>query len=168
MAVAYRIRAAQLADVPELSQLEPRCFSDPWSAAGFREMLSSPYILGLIAELKSKRIAGYLISRVLDDEGEILNIAVAPENRRQGMGAALLQAALETLKDRGVESVFLEVRVSNEPAIDLYLAKGFRPIGRRQEYYRRPVEDAMVLRWEAASDAILQREERYRFNADGP
>jgi [ribosomal protein S18]-alanine N-acetyltransferase len=150
MAVAYRIRAAQLADVPELAELEPRCFSDPWSPAGFREMLSAPFIMGLIAELKSKRIAGYLLARIFEDEGEILNVAVAPENRRQGMAAGLLEAALAELRERGVEHVFLEVRASNEAAIGLYLAKGFRPIGRRKEYYRRPVEDAMVLRWEAA------------------
>ena len=153
MAVAYRIRAALLADVGELAELEPRCFSDPWSPAGFREMFGSPHIMGLVAELRSKRIAGYLIARLVEDEAEVLNIAVAPENRRQGMGADLLQAGLEEMKGRGVATVFLEVRVSNESAIDLYLAKGFRPVGRRREYYRRPVEDAMVLRWESAAVA---------------
>jgi [ribosomal protein S18]-alanine N-acetyltransferase len=147
MAVAYHIRPAQLADVAELARLEPRCFSDPWSPTGFREMLASPYIMGLIAELKSRKIAGYLVARIIEDEGEILNIAVAPENRRQGMGAGLLRHALEVLAGKGVTAVFLEVRASNEAAIDLYLNSRFRPIGRRREYYRKPVEDAMVLRW---------------------
>jgi ribosomal-protein-alanine N-acetyltransferase len=151
MAVGYQVRAARLADVPELAQLEPRCFSDPWSAAGFREMLEAPYILGLIAEGKARRIAGYLVARIIEDEGEILNIAVEPESRRKGLGALLLESALEALGTRGVEAVFLEVRVSNQAAINLYLAKGFRPIGQRRGYYRRPVEDAMVLRWESGS-----------------
>ena len=146
MAVAYRIRPAQQSDVAELADLEPRCFSDPWQPEGFREVLASPLIVGLVAELKSRRIAGYLIARAMEDEGEILNIAVAPENRRQGIAAALLAAGQCKLKDRGVESVFLEVRASNDPALELYLAQGFRPVGRRRDYYRMPVEDAMVLR----------------------
>ena len=153
MAVAYRIRAAQLADVPELALLEPRCFSDPWSAAGFREMLSAPYIMGLIAEGRSRSITGYLVARVIDDEGEILNLAVEPESRRKGVGGLLLESGLEALQKLGVEAVFLEVRVSNQAAIDLYVSKGFRPIGQRHGYYRRPVEDAMVLRWESTRSA---------------
>lgn len=153
MAASYQIRPAQLADVPELAQLEPRCFSDPWSAAGFREMLGAPYIVGLIAEGKARKIAGYLVARVIEAEGEILNLAVEPEKRRQGIGALLLEAALDRLKRQGVEAVFLEVRVSNRAAINLYLAKGFRPIGQRHGYYRRPVEDAMVLRWELGDSA---------------
>ncbi len=147
MAVAYRIRPATLADAAEIAELEPRCFTDPWSAQGFREMLGYPYILGQVAELKSRRIAGYLIARAVDGEGEILNLAVAPENRRQGIGLALLEAGLTQLSERDVESVFLEVRSSNQAALDLYVARGFRPIGRRRSYYRNPVEDAMVLRW---------------------
>ena len=150
MAVGYQIRPAQLADIPELAELEPRCFSDPWSAAGFREMLSAPYIMGLIAEGKSRKIAGYLVARVIEDEGEILNLAVEPEKRRKGIGGLLLESGLDTLKTLGVQAVFLEVRVSNQAAIDLYLSKGFRPIGHRHGYYRRPVEDAMVLRWESS------------------
>lgn len=156
MAVAYRIRPAQLADVPELAQLEPRCFSDPWSAAGFREMLAAPYILGLIAQGRSKGLAGYLVARLIENEGEILNLAVDPERRRNGIGALLLESALKELIARGVEAVFLEVRVSNQAAINLYLSKGFRPIGQRNGYYRRPVEDALVLRWEASGLAARQ------------
>jgi ribosomal-protein-alanine N-acetyltransferase len=153
MAVGYRIRAAQLADVPELAQLEPRCFSDPWSSAGFRDMLSAPYILGWIAEDKFSRIAGYLVARVIEDEGEILNLAVDPETRREGIGALLLESGLQALRHHGVQAVFLEVRISNQAAIDLYLSRGFRPIGLRHGYYRRPVEDAMVLRWESRRSA---------------
>ena len=146
MAVAYRIRPAQLADVTELARLEPRCFSDPWSPSGFQEMLESPDTFGVLAELKSGQLGGYLVARWIDREGEILNLAVAPERRRNGLGGGLLEAGLESLKTKGVEEVFLEVRASNEAAIAMYLAHGFRPMGRRREYYRKPVEDAMVLR----------------------
>ncbi|MEO8200157.1 MAG: ribosomal protein S18-alanine N-acetyltransferase [Gemmatimonadota bacterium] len=157
MAVAYQIRPARLADVSELADLEPRCFTDPWSAQGFREMLGYPHVVALVAELKSRRIAGYLIARAIEDEGEILNIAVAPENRRHGIGLGLLETALRDLSGRGVESVFLEVRASNQPAVDLYVRLGFRPVGRRREYYRKPVEDAMVLRWEQAGGLSARR-----------
>ncbi|MEP7325063.1 MAG: ribosomal protein S18-alanine N-acetyltransferase [Gemmatimonadota bacterium] len=146
MAVAYRIRPALLADVAELARLEPRCFSDPWSPGGFREMLESPHSFGLLAELKSGQLGGYLVARAVEREGEILNLAVVPERRRHGLGGGLLEAGLDALKSRGVNDVFLEVRASNEPAIAMYLARGFRPMGRRREYYRKPVEDAMVLR----------------------
>ena len=116
-------------------------------------MLSAPYILGFIAEGQGRRITGYLVARVIEGEGEVLNIAVEPESRRVGIGAQLLDAALVALGKRGVEAVFLEVRVSNQSAINLYLARGFRPIGQRHSYYRRPVEDAMVLRWESGHPA---------------
>jgi ribosomal-protein-alanine N-acetyltransferase len=109
-------------------------------------MLDSPYSFGLLAELKSGQLSGYLVARAIDQEGEILNLAVAPERRRNGLGGKLLEAGLDALKTRGVADVFLEVRASNEAAIAMYLAHGFRPMGRRQEYYRKPVEDAMVLR----------------------
>jgi len=147
MGAGYLIRPAQLADVPRLAELEPRCFSDPWSPAGFREMLSNPAILGLIAEGKGpgKPLAGYLMARAIEDEGEILNLAVDPGRRRRGIGTLLLDSALERLSQLGVNTIFLEVRVSNRPAINLYLARGFHPIGQRHGYYRRPVEDAMVL-----------------------
>jgi ribosomal-protein-alanine N-acetyltransferase len=156
MGARFQVRAAKLADVPELARIEPRCFSDPWSAAGFHETLSAPYILGLIAESKARVIAGYLVARIIDGEGEILNLAVSPEHRRRGIGALLLESALDALAKRGVEAVFLEVRISNQAAINLYQAKGFRPIGQRHGYYRRPVEDAMVLRWESPSAGARQ------------
>lgn len=157
MAVTYQIRPARPADAAELARLEPRCFTDPWSAQGFRETLESPYVVGLVAELKSRSIAGYLIARALEDEGEILNLAVAPESRRHGIGLGLLEAGLAALAERGVTSVFLEVRATNQAALDLYIREGFRPVGRRREYYRRPVEDAMILRWERGTGEALTR-----------
>ncbi len=149
MGAGYRIRPALLADVPGLAELEPRCFSDPWSATGFREMLEAPHILALVTEGPGRKLAGYLVARVIEGEGEILNLAVDPARRRRGLGSELLEAGLSLIKARGGEAIFLEVRVSNQAAINLYLAKGFRPIGQRRGYYRRPVEDAMVLRWQA-------------------
>ena len=94
-------------------------------------------------------MAGYVVALDAADEGEILNLAVAPAGRRHGLGRALVQDILDTLAERGVRHVFLEVRESNAPARALYAAHGFKEVGRRKQYYRRPVEDAIVLRRDA-------------------
>ncbi len=85
MAVGYRIRPAQLADVPALARLEPRCFSDPWSEAGFREMLGTSSIFGLIADLKSGSMGGYLtrlsasgLANVTSGGGQVPAFIVGP------------------------------------------------------------------------------------------
>ena len=76
----------------------------------------------------------------------MLNLAVDPGQRRSGIASTLLREGLKTLGERGAEEVFLEVRASNSPAIELYRASGFRPVGVRSDYYRNPREDALVLR----------------------
>ena len=91
-------------------------------------------------------IVGYVIAQDAADEAEILNLAVAPARHRGGIGRALVERALATLARRGVRRVFLEVRESNSAARALYAALGFQEVGRRSRYYRRPVEDAIVLR----------------------
>jgi ribosomal-protein-alanine N-acetyltransferase len=140
-----RIRLASPADAEELSRLERRCFSDPWSPAGFQEVLASPGGFGLVVE-QGKQLVAYMLGRQLLDEGEILNLAVIPERRRRGLGRALLDASLKAFVDRGVTQVFLEVRGSNRAAQRLYYARGFQPVGHRPDYYRHPAEDALVLR----------------------
>ena len=97
----------------------------------------------------SREIAGYVVALDAADEGEILNLAVAPGGRRNGLGRALVRSILEALTARGVRQVYLEVRESNAPARALYAARGFKEVGRRKQYYRRPVEDAIVLRLDA-------------------
>jgi ribosomal-protein-alanine N-acetyltransferase len=94
-------------------------------------------------------VAGYVVALDAADEGEILNLAVAPEGRRHGVGRRLVEAVLSRLSEKGVHHVFLEVRESNAPARSLYESHGFREVGRRRGYYRRPVEDAIVLRLDA-------------------
>lgn len=102
-----------------------------------------------MAEGANETIAGYVVALEAADEGEILNLAVAPFGRRHGLGRALVQQVVATLRARGVRQMYLEVRESNAPARALYAAQGFRELGRRKQYYRRPVEDAIVLRLDA-------------------
>jgi [ribosomal protein S18]-alanine N-acetyltransferase len=141
----YRIRLAVPADAAAFVAIERRCFSDPWSEASFREALGSPWTFALAAQ-GSRGVAGYLIAREVAGTGEVLNLAVAPESRRRGLGGALLRAGLTTLRHRRVTEVFLEVRESNRSAQALYASHGFRPVGQRAAYYRNPREDALVLR----------------------
>jgi ribosomal-protein-alanine N-acetyltransferase len=104
----------------------------------------------LVAEAEgSGAIVGYVVALEAADEGEILNLAVAPAGRRNGLGRALVERILEALTARGVRQVYLEVRESNAPARALYAEHGFKEAGRRKQYYRRPVEDAIVLRLDA-------------------
>ncbi len=143
MADRWQIRRALPADAPALMPLERRCFSDPWSALAFEEILRFPLTVALVAEAAGEIVA-YLIGRAVAEEGEILNLAVSPEQRRQGLGSLLLEAGLDALAEAGATRVWLEVRASNERAQALYQARGFTPTGRRPRYYKHPVEDALV------------------------
>ena len=145
MAARFRIRVAEPGDAAALEPLERRCFSDPWSEAGLREMLASPQVIARVAE-HGGTAAGYAFARWVMTTGEIMNLAVAPEQRRQGLARQLLESVLEGLLARGVEEVFLEVRVSNQAAQALYLSRGFQVAGMRRAYYRKPTEDALLLR----------------------
>jgi ribosomal-protein-alanine acetyltransferase len=147
MDAPYRIRSAVPADAAALVAIERRAFSDPWSEASFREALTASWTFGLVAE-SARGMGGYLIGREVAGTGEVLNLAVAPEQRRRGIGGALLAAGLAAFKRRKVEEVFLEVRESNISAQALYLGQGFRAVGQRAAYYRNPREDALVLRLE--------------------
>lgn len=86
------------------------------------------------------------MARQMADEGEILNVGVDPAYRRQGVGKALVSAGLELLRSRGARQVFLEVRESNVAARALYERFAFAEVSRRANYYRRPAEDAILLR----------------------
>ncbi|HTD69092.1 MAG TPA: ribosomal protein S18-alanine N-acetyltransferase [Gemmatimonadales bacterium] len=138
------IRPARLADVGDVDAIERAVFSDPWSANDFTECVTSgvPF---LVAERRGV-VAGYIIAHSAADEGEILNLGVAAAHRRQGIGRALVERVLQELAGRGVRTVYLEVRASNAAARQLYESLGFGEVARRSGYYRRPVEDAVVLR----------------------
>ena len=94
----------------------------------------------------SRREAGYVIAFAIGEDAELLNVAVEPKWRGQGFAGQMLDAVLIDLGSHGVRAAFLEVRESNRGARMLYASRGFKEIGRRSNYYRRPVEDALVMR----------------------
>jgi ribosomal-protein-alanine N-acetyltransferase len=95
---------------------------------------------------QGKEIAGVIAGRKIADQGEILNLAVIPKCRRQGVGRMLVEALLEAFEREHVVEVFLEVRESNVSAIAFYESLEFREVGKRPRYYQNPVEAALLLK----------------------
>ena len=141
------VRPARRDDVDDVAAIERRAFSDPWSANSFRALFGNQVVyFAVAADSITGRIFGYVVSWFVMDEGEIANLAVADDARRTGVGARLLDHALEIARARACRVMFLEVRESNVAARALYASRGFEVAGRRSRYYRKPVEDALVLR----------------------
>ena len=140
------IGPATVHDLASVAAIERVAFSDPWSLRSFREALDSGSVYFACARSDAGGVLGYVVAWFVADQGEIANIAVAPDQRGRGVGRALLDAALGEAAARGIAAVFLEVRDSNQRARELYASRGFEEVGRRRRYYRRPVEDAIVLR----------------------
>ncbi|MBO5868002.1 MAG: ribosomal protein S18-alanine N-acetyltransferase [Oscillospiraceae bacterium] len=141
------IRKMQEGDVEAIAELEKLCFSDPWSVNSIASELNNPLSYWLVAEVDDV-IAGYVGSQSVLDAADMMNLAVSPDFRQQGIGQALVNALVEYLQQKKLIALLLEVRVSNIPAISLYEKMGFVQIGRRPNYYRNPREDALILRKE--------------------
>ena len=143
------IRLIEKSDIPQLAELERLCFSDPWSVSAFEYELNNPLSLWLVA-VQEDNVAGYVGSQTVMDESDMMNIAVHPDFRRQGIAENLITNLILLLNTRQSKSLTLEVRGSNAPAISLYKKMGFLQVGRRPGYYRNPREDAYILRkeWE--------------------
>lgn len=142
---ALAIRRATTADVPAIHRIERASFGDPWSAESFAGMLTHQQVRATVAE-RAGTLAGYCIAWVVGDEAELANLAVDPAARRGGIGAALLDDLLAAVDAGGGATMYLEVRESNAAAQALYRSRGFVAAGRRKGYYRRPHEDAVVMR----------------------
>lgn len=144
MDAPFQIRPATPADVPAVVAIECASFSDPWSAHDFHECIAAS--LTVLVAVRRGDVAGYVVARAAADEGEILNLAVGAAHQRRGLGRALVRQALAGLAARGARTVYLEVRESNAAARGLYEGLGFVVQARRANYYRRPVEAALVLK----------------------
>ena len=147
------LRSARVSDVEAMAQIELAAFSDPWPASAFRDLLNASHAHVTVAVDVHDEPVGYCVLLAAADEGEIANLAVVSSRRGQGIGARLLDHALESAQHEGVRSVYLEVRTSNHPARDLYSSRDFVAVGRRRAYYRNPLEDALVLRWNSPASS---------------
>ena len=135
--------------VEAIAELEKMCFRDPWSANSIASELHNPLSDWFVA-VDNGTVCGYVGSQSVLDGADMMNIAVHPDYRKQGIGYALIERLITALKEKNVISLCLEVRVSNESAIGLYSKMGFAVVGKRPGYYRNPREDAYIMRKEFA------------------
>ncbi|HYG63708.1 MAG TPA: ribosomal protein S18-alanine N-acetyltransferase [Thermoanaerobaculia bacterium] len=137
------IRPARLDDLDRIAALEQSGFPDPWPADLLAYELRHPGAILLVAAWGEGPAVGYAAFRHGGGEAELLRLSVDPAERRRGLGQALVNRGLERLREIGVESCFLEVRLDNEGAIACYRSLGFTLTGMRRAYYR-DGSDALV------------------------
>ena len=141
--------------LPEIAALETVCFSEPWSESALELFLKEGAVA--FAAVENGTLLGYIGMLLAPGEGqilnlavfpaarEILNLAVFPAARGRGVAKGLVARLIAEAQARGLESLSLEVRVSNLPAIRLYESAGFQTAGVRKGFYRRPAEDGLVM-----------------------
>jgi ribosomal-protein-alanine N-acetyltransferase len=138
-----------VADIPALEQLEETTRLSFWGEENYRKFLEDyPEYFGrkvTAFELWHHRVAGFLLARTLFENLEILKVGVLPAYHRRGIGTMLMRAAYEEGLRRGCRRCFLEVRKSNQGAIDFYARHDFCFAGSRINYYTNPVEDAWIM-----------------------
>ena len=139
------IRQAKLYDVPAMARIERDSFEAPWSADEITKDVTAGGSGYVAVALADDERAGYAEIRMVAGEGQIYNIAIAPEFRRAGIGEALLQHLVDKAEADGCSLVTLEVRSGNAPAMELYRKMGFREVGRRRGYYAKGGEDAVLM-----------------------
>jgi [ribosomal protein S18]-alanine N-acetyltransferase len=142
---AIRIRPMVESDLSAVTAIERASFTMPWTLDTFQGLLRRFDSHLFVAEAAGEVVA-YAVVWIVVDQAELGDIAVVEGWRRRGIGRRLLETVLERVRSRGVRELFLEVRVSNHEARNLYERYGFVEVGRRKDYYSTPREDALVLR----------------------
>ncbi len=133
-------------DLDAVLAIEHASFTNPWT----REMYLSEFEHSRVSHFyvvrdDREQVAGFCSIWLIVDELHINNVAIRPEDRGRGWGAALVMHVLREGARRGARRATLEVRRSNEPARRLYQRLGFELVGTRRNYYTNPVEDALIL-----------------------
>ena len=131
-------------DAPSVAKIEKECFSTPFSEANILEYISNP-IWNFFVAKAGENVLGYISFTKILDECQIVNVAVSPDTRKMGIGTLLIEKLLEYCKKNEVCKLFLEVRVSNIPAIKLYENFGFSAVGVSKNHYSLPTEDALLM-----------------------
>jgi len=139
--VTVKLLAAE--HISGAAEIERQCFAEPWSENALK-MLTAPNAFGVVC-LDGDTVAAYGGMICVLDEGQITNIATLPDFRRRGLARRVLCKMLDEAKSRGLSFVTLEVRESNTAAIELYSGLGFCALGSRPNFYRRPIEAAIIM-----------------------
>lgn len=151
MSIKYHIREMRESDLDAVTALEKSCFSMPWRYNDFKEILTNPNRIYLLAELENENqpqktiIGGCILTDILS-EGDISNVAVSKEYRGNHIATKLLSELIRIgEQDRGIKAFALEVRSKNEAAIKLYEKLGFVSEGIRPNFYDKPKDDAIIM-----------------------
>ncbi|MDD6332956.1 MAG: ribosomal protein S18-alanine N-acetyltransferase [Clostridia bacterium] len=140
----YIIRPMEVSDTEQVELIEKQIFSIPWSQKSFEDACQSEDNIYLVCEMNGQ-IAGYCGLWTVLGEGNITNMAVSGGFRRLGIAEALMKEMEKRGMSKNVVTYFLEVRKSNEAAVNLYKKMGYVQIGVRKNFYEKPVEDALVM-----------------------
>lgn len=141
----YTIRDVRREDLPQIEEIEKRCFSLPWTAQQLSGQLKDAQHEFIAAVAPDESVLAYVGMMYVLDEGYISNVATAPPYRRQGIADALIERLCGICDALRLSFVSLEVRAGNTPAIALYEKHGFVSVGLRKNYYERPREDALIM-----------------------
>ena len=143
-----RFRAMSGDDIPRIAGIERDVFSDPWPESFFRGELAHAGVFARVVEQEGE-VVGYSLAWLGGGSGHLGNLAVVPGRRRRGSARRLVEELLAHAREQGVETLSLEVRVSNFAAQGLYRTLGFGLAGLRRGYYRDTGEDALIMEWRA-------------------
>lgn len=138
------IRQMKMEDAAAIAEMEHQTFSDAWSEKAILDTLRNPKTICLVAE-KIGKIIGYCIVYTADDEADIARIAVQKESRRFGVASELIHALDVICWENQIQIIMLDVRVSNDEARAFYGKHGFTQDGIRENYYKNPIEDAILM-----------------------
>jgi len=144
------LAAVGISHGPVIAALHGICFDGTvdaaWDDKAVTELLAMPGAFAFVASQRGQPI-GFVLARQAADEGEIINIGIVPDARRQGIAGLLLDAVIEKVACDGGQQIFLEVAADNAAALAVYSGRNFQICGRRAGYYRRPdgVVDARIL-----------------------
>lgn len=138
------IRQMKVEDAAAIAEMEHQTFSDAWSEKAILDTLRNPKTICLVAE-KIGKIVGYCIVYTADDEADIARIAVLKESRRFGVASELIHALDVICWENQIQIIMLDVRVSNDDARAFYEKHGFTQDGIRENYYKNPIEDAILM-----------------------
>lgn len=140
----FIIRRMEKSDRESVFEVEKECFIDYWSLKSFEDIFLQDINYYFVAVLNQK-IVGFIGCIDICGEVDITNVAVLKEYRGKNIGTALLAKLLEFLKEKNAKKIFLEVRITNISAINLYKKFGFEEYNIRKGYYNKPKEDALLM-----------------------
>ncbi len=139
------VRPMVMTDVDGVMAVEHDSFLTPWSRSAFEEELAQNRLARYIVAVENDEIVGYAGTWLVINEAHVTNVAVSGQRRREGIGRLLMQKLMELARENDMESMTLEVRVSNAAARHLYQQLGFVEAGIRKNYYSETKEDALIL-----------------------